>query len=159
MNHAAYLKFEDTTSKVIVEEIYNPIHQMVHVTFEDGYENIFFTDIETGEWIEQDLGFTSLARAVGILIQDNSMEKFPVQKLMWFHENSAAAKPLHFGYLKYRSGSNTFYAIFSANKRYMFTLFKNKHLWKVLSHTNLHSWSFDLDYFQEVPFLLDMYKL
>jgi hypothetical protein len=159
MNHAAYLKFEDTTSKVIVEEIYNPIHQMVHVIFEDGYENVFFTDIETGEWIEQDLGFTSLARAVGILVQDNSIEKFPIQKLAWFRESNTAVKPLHFGFLKYRSGNNTFYAIFAVNKRYMFTLFKNKHLWKVLSHTNLHSWNFDLDYFQEVPFLLDMYKL
>lgn len=159
MNHAAYLKFEDTTSKVIIEEIYNPVHQMVHVIFEDGYENVFFSDIETGEWMEQDLGFTSLARAVGMLVQGNDTEKFPIQRLTWFHESSAAVKPLHFGYLKYRNGSNTFYAIFAANKRYMFTLFKNKHLWKVLSHTNLHSWNFDLDYFQEVPFLLDMYKL
>src|SRR5438045_3011528 len=99
MNHAAYLKFEDTTSKVIIEEIYNPIHKMVHVIFEDGYENVFFTDIETGEWIEQDLGFTSLARAVGILGRNNNTETFPIQKLIWFHENSTAAKPLHFGFL------------------------------------------------------------
>lgn len=158
MNHAAYLKFENTTSKVIVEEIYNPIHEMVHVIFEDGYENVFFSDIETGNWIEQDLGFTSLARAVGILVSNNKSEKPLTQSLTWYREENAT-KPIHFGYLKYRSGGNTFYSIFSANKRYMFTLFKNKHLWKVLSHTNLHSWNFDLDYFQEVPFIIDMYKL
>jgi hypothetical protein len=158
MNHAAYLKFENTTSKVIVEEIYSPIHQMVHVIFEDSYENVFFSDIETGEWIEQDLGFTALARAVGMLITGNTREKYPTQQLTWYHENNGA-KPISFGFLKYRSGGNTFYAVFASNKRYMFTLFKNKHLWKVLSHTNLHSWNFDLDYFQEVPFILDMYKL
>lgn len=158
MNHAVYLKFENTTSKVIIEEIYNPIHQMVHVIFEDGYENVFFTDIETSEWVEQDLGFTSLARAIGMLMCGNYKETHPAQKLTWYHETNAA-KAVDFGFMKYRSGSNTFYAIFALNKRYMFTLFKNKHLWKVLSHTNLHSWNFDLDYFQEIPFLLDLYKL
>jgi hypothetical protein len=158
MNHAAYLKFEETTSKVIVEEIYNPIHQMVHVIFEDGYENVFFTDIETGGWIEQDLGFTSLGQAVGKLICSDDPAKKTTRKIVWYHENNGK-KPLHFGFLKYHSAGNTFYAIFASNKRYMFTLFKNKHLWKVLSHVNLHSWNFDLDYFQEVPFILDMYKL
>lgn len=159
MNHAAYLKFDNTTSKVIVEEIYNPIHQMVHVIFEDGYENVFFTDIETGDWMEQDIGFTSLAYAVGKLVcEDDSNKKSLSKKLIWYHENSGK-KPLHFGFLKYHSAGNAFYAIFASNKRYMFTLFKNKHLWKVLSHVNLHSWNFDLDYFQEVPFILDMYKL
>jgi len=159
MNHAAYLKFEDTTSKVIVEEIYNPIHQMVHVIFEDGYENVFFTDIETGEWIEQDIGFTSLGQAIGKLVCGDDPAKRPTtRKIVWYHENGGK-KPLHFGFLKYHSAGNTFYAIFASNKRYMFTLFKNKHLWKVLSHVNLHSWNFDLDYFQEVPFILDMYKL
>jgi hypothetical protein len=159
MNHAAYLKFDNATSKVIVEDIYNPIHQMVHVIFEDGYENIFFSDLETGEWIEQDVGFTSLAFAVGKLVCGDDLEKKPAtRKLTWYHENSGK-KPLHFGFLKYHSAGNIFYAVFSSNKRYMFTLFKNKHLWKVLSHVNLHSWNFDLDYFQEVPFILDMYKL
>lgn len=157
MNHAAYLKFENTTSKVILEEIYNPVHKMVHVIFEDGYENIFFTDVETGEWVEQDLGSTSLAQAIGMVVTDMD-EKMPTQQLTWFHESNSA-RAIHFGFLKYRSGGNTFYAIFSSNRRYMFTVFKSKHLWKVLSHTNLHSWNFNLDYFQEVPFLLDLYRL
>ena len=159
MNHAAYLTFENNTSKVIVEEMYNPIHKMVHVIFEDGYENVFFTDIESGEWIEQDIGCTSLADAVGKLICENDPTKKPLtRKLTWYHEDSGK-KPINFGFLKYHSAGNIFYAIFASNKRYMFTLFKNKHLWKVLSHVNLHSWNFDLDYFQEVPFILDMYKL
>jgi len=142
----------------MIEEIYSPIHQMVHVIFEDGYENIFFSDIETREWIEQDLGVTNLAKAVGMLVSGSRTEKLPPQKMVWYHENNAA-KPIHFGYLKYNNCGNTFYAIFASNKRYMFTLFRSNNLWKVLSHTNLHSWNFDLDYFQEVPFILDMYKL
>jgi hypothetical protein len=159
MNSTAYLEFENHTSKILVEEIYHPIHQMVHVIFEDGYENIFFADIETGGWIEQELGATSLAQAVGILVKGKQKEMTrSTMQLSWYHENDGC-KPLHFGYIKYQSTGNTFYAIFAANKRYMFTLFRKNELWKVMSHTNLHSWNFDLDYFQEVPFILDMYHL
>ena len=159
MNNTAYLEFENQTTKVLMEEIYHPIHQMVHVIFEDGYENIFFTDIETGQWIEQDMGATALAKAVGILAEGKRKEiTHSTLQLSWYHENTGC-KPTHFGYIKYLSAGNTFYAIFAANKRYMFTLFKKKQLWKVMSHTNLHSWNFDLDYFQEVPFILDMCQL
>jgi len=159
MNNTTYLEFENQTSKVVIEEIFHPIHQMVHVIFEDGYENIFFTDIEAGEWIEQDLGATDLAKAVGILAEGKQKETSPSTiELKWYHENNGC-KPIHFGYIKYRSAGNNFYAIFAANKRYMFTLFKKKQLWKVMSHTNLHSWNFDLDYFQEIPFILDMCQL
>ena len=159
MNSTAYLEFENQTSKVVIEEIYHPIHQMVHVIFEDGYENIFFTDIETGQWLEQDLGNTSLAQAVGLLVEGNQKEMMhPTIRLTWYHESNGC-KPVHFGYIKYKSAGNDFYAIFAANKRYMFTLFRDKQLWKVMSHTNLHSWNFDLDYFQEVPFILEAYQL
>jgi len=159
MNNTTYLEFENQTSKVVIEEIFHPIHQMVHVVFEDGYENVFFTDIETGDWIEQDLGTTSLAKAIGVLKESEQKETaHAIVQLNWYHENNGY-KPVHFGYIKYQSAGNSFYAIFAANKRYMFTLFRKKQLWKVMSHTNLHSWNFDLDYFQEIPFILDMYQL
>lgn len=159
MNSTVYLEFENHTCKATVEEICHPIHHMVHVTFEDDYENIFFSDIETGEWVEQDLGFTSLAKAVGNLVTKGNNENiYPIQKLTWYYENTGL-KPIEFGYIKYQSAGHLFYEIFAPNKRYMFTLFKNKQLWKVFSHTNLHSWNFDSEYFQEVPFILDSYKL
>jgi hypothetical protein len=104
------------------------------------------------------LGATNLAKAVGMLVSDNITDKLPAQRIIWYHENNSA-KPILFGYLKYNNCGNSFYAVFASNRRYMFTLFKSNNLWKVLSHTNLHSWNFDLDYFQEVPFILDMYKL
>jgi hypothetical protein len=160
MNNTIYFKFEDQTRKITMKEICHPIHRMVHVTFEDGYENIFFSDIETGEWIEQDLGYTSLSKAMGLLINANNDKDnvYPMQKLTWYHESSGV-RPLEFGFIKYQSAGHIFYEIFAANKRYMFTLFKNKQLWKVFSHTNLHSWSFDPEYFQEVPFILDTQQL
>jgi hypothetical protein len=161
MNTPVYLEFENQTSKVIIKEIYHPIHQMIHVIFEDGYENIFFTDIQTGDWIEQDLGNTSLAQAVGMLVESNHKGKgieHSTLQLVWYYENNGC-KPIHFGYIKYQSAGNTFYAIFASNKRYIFTLVRNKQLWRVMSHTNLHSWNFNLDYFQEIPFILDEYQL
>src|SRR5689334_21642811 len=116
MNNTAYLVFENKSSKVLIEEIYYPVHQMVHVMFEDGYENIFFTDIETGEWIEQDVGNTSLAKAVGVLAKGKQKEmKHSTIPLNWYHENNGC-KPFCFGYVKYQSAGNTFYAIFAASK-------------------------------------------
>src|SRR4051794_34439072 len=91
MNSTAYLEFENHTSKILVEEIYHPIHQMVHVIFEDGYENIFFADIETGGWIEQELGATSLAQAVGILVKGEQKEMTrSTMQLSWYHENDGS---------------------------------------------------------------------
>ncbi|MEP6513906.1 MAG: hypothetical protein ABJA79_08555 [Parafilimonas sp.] len=159
MKNTITLRFENQTCKIIVKEIFHPIHSMAHVTFEDGYENIFFSDIETGEWIEQELGYTGLARAVGTLVASNNKESiYPRQQLTWYHD-TAGIKSIDFGYVKYQSGGHIFYEIFASNKRYMFTLLKNKQLWKVFSHTNLQSWNFDREFFQEVPFILDTYKL
>ncbi len=99
---------------------------------------------------------------IGIFMNSTAYLEFENQTskvvLTWYHESNGC-KPVHFGYIKYKSAGNDFYAIFAANKRYMFTLFRDKQLWKVMSHTNLHSWNFDLDYFQEVPFILEAYQL
>src|SRR5215216_6096275 len=103
MNSTAYLEFENQTSKVLIQEIYHPIHQMVHVIFEDGYENVFFTDIETGDWIEQDLGNTGLAQAVGRSVEGKQKIAHSTIQLSWYHENTGC-KPIHFGYIKYQLG-------------------------------------------------------
>ena len=36
-------------------------HNMYKIIFDNGYENVFYTDVESGKWIEEDLGFTQLA--------------------------------------------------------------------------------------------------
>ena len=58
-------QLDGTVSPARVYEIVHRHHNMYKVSFESGYENIFYTDVETGKWIEEDLGFTSLANKVG----------------------------------------------------------------------------------------------
>lgn len=62
MNSTAYLEFENQTSKVVIEEIYHPIHQMVHVIFEDGYENIFLQILKQDNGLNRTLVIQALHR-------------------------------------------------------------------------------------------------
>lgn len=158
MNRTIYLDYEDIACRVILDEINHPIHKMFHATFENGYENIFFTDVTSGEWVEQDLGKTSLARLIGEIAVCETEPDFPKQEITWYRDNSGE-RPFQFGYIKYKNSGFTFYEIFGVNHRYMFTLFKNKQAWKVFSHTRQLAWAFDKDYFQDVPFVLDNYQL
>ena len=43
-------------------------NNIFRVCFENGYENIFYTNVENGKWIEEDLGYTLLAELVGTQI-------------------------------------------------------------------------------------------
>ena len=65
MDHIFFLEIENDICSAQVTKIDHPYHQSYHVLFEDGYENIFFTDVETGNWIEEDLGETTLAANFG----------------------------------------------------------------------------------------------
>ncbi len=62
MNSTAYHEFENQTSKVVIEEIYHPIHQMVHVIFEDGYENIFLQILKQDNGLNRTLVIQALHR-------------------------------------------------------------------------------------------------
>jgi len=65
MDHIFYLRLENDVCSAKVTAIDHPYQQVYHVLFDDGYENIFFTDVETGNWIEEDLGETALAASFG----------------------------------------------------------------------------------------------
>ena len=126
MNNTTYIEFENQTTKVLIEEIYHPIHQMVHVILEDGYENIFLQILKPGNGLNRTWELPDSAKAVGILTKGKQKEiTHSTIQLNWYHENNGR-KPIHFGYIKYQSAGDIFYAIFAANKRYMFTLFQEK---------------------------------
>lgn len=158
MSGTVYIEFENEASWVVVDTIIHPIHKMVHALFENGYENIFFTDVATGEWIEQDLGMTALAGIIGNIAEVNDGADWPKQEIIWYR-GSHETRLVLFGYIKYKNSGFTFYEIFGINRRYMFTLFKSNQTWKVFSHSKQLAWNFDLNYFQDVPFILDTYQL
>ncbi len=142
-----------------ISEIYHPIHWMFYVNFDDGYENIFFSDVESGKWVEQDLGFTTLAELVGKKINSYiPKDKITRKSVHWYHEGSGD-KNIHFGYCRFVVDGYCTYEIYGGNKRYMFTLVKlNNELWQLFKVPGMAGWNYNEDYIEEIPFIIDTFK-
>ena len=151
--------FNDRLYTAEISEIYHPIHWMFHVKFDDEYENIFFSDVETGKWVEQDLGFTTLADKVGKEIAKSMPKDNIIRKpLNWYHEESFG-KNVSFGYHHFIVDGYSTYEIYSENKRYMFTLVKlNNELWQLFKVPGMAGWNYNEEYIEEIPFIIDTLK-
>ena len=79
-----------------VTEIPNRHHNMFKVIFKNGYENIFFTDVETGLWVEEDMGFTQLAQDIGAQIRDFARNPIHVPKILTWHKQIVNDTVLNF---------------------------------------------------------------
>ena len=158
MEHLIYIQNGEAVSLASFTLIDHPMHLMAKVCFEDGYENIFFTDVETGDWIEQDLGFTSLAKQTGqSLAEYFNYQCDEYKPLQWF--NSGGSNYV-FGYHKYMSGEFTVFEIYHQNLRYMFSAIQCKDgLWQVIMFNGDLSWNFPPCYKDEIPYLVDVYNL
>ncbi len=77
-----------------ISEILHPVHRMFFAIMEDSYSNIFFTDVETGEWIEQDLGFTRLAEAVKL--DTDLWQLFRISGIFEWNYNQESAEDIAF---------------------------------------------------------------
>jgi hypothetical protein len=155
-----FLQIRDQIQTIQVKEIFNPIQPMVSVEFENGYQNIFFVDLETHQWVEQDLGFTRLAEILGgQLAYMIHFFKGPKKTFCWRKE-SLGEELMHFGFLKYKAAADMVYEIFASNRRYMFTLIRKKQkVWQIMKMPGTEGWDFNLNYLEAVPFLLDTLKL
>lgn len=155
--HTIYLEIENEILSAKITEVYNPVQGMVHIQFNDGYSNIFFVDCETGQWVEQDLGFTKLAKVVGeelAYVIDHSSTV--TAKLKW-EKTIINEEIFHFGFYKYLSGDQYMYEIFSDNRRYMFSLVKKSHsVWQIFKIPGTDGWNYNLKYEDIVPCLLEI---
>lgn len=153
------LVYEERLYTAELSEIFHPMHWMFHVLFDDGYENIFFSDVETGKWVEQDLGFTPLAELVGKKIESHVPKDHVVRKSVnWYHEGSGR-KNINFGYHFFIVEGYHTYEIFAENRRYMFTLVKvNNELWQLFKIPGMAGWNYNEDYIEEIPFIIDTLK-
>ena len=122
MNNVIYLEVEGTGCLARVTEIPNRQHNMFKLTFQNNYENVFFTDVETGRWVEEDMGFTALAQEVGKQIKNFMKNPFHVPKLLTWHKQIINGNLFCFGFFNYKKGSNKLYEIYNINKKYMYTL-------------------------------------
>jgi hypothetical protein len=155
MEHAVKLNVDGESQQVKLKEIVHPIHSMFLVSFEDGYENIFFVDVESGKWVEQDMGFTNLATLIGKKINHFYHLDTMKKTVTWCQERDDFDNLIEFGYHQDTSGGYLVYEIFAPNRRYMFTLVRlHNHVWQLFKIPG-SGWDYDQNYVQKVPFILD----
>ncbi|MBS1742660.1 MAG: hypothetical protein JST81_06440 [Bacteroidetes bacterium] len=136
MDNIIYLTLEGTESFAWVTEIPNRQHNMFRVSFKNGYENIFFTDVETGKWVEEDLGFTELALEIGEQLKEHARNPIHVPKLLTWHRQTINDRLLHFGFFNFMKDKYKMYEIYNANKKYMYTLVDmDNEEWQILGNT------------------------
>lgn len=158
MNNIIYLQIDGAESSAWVSEIVHRHHNMYKVSFKDGYENIFYTDVETGYWIEEDLGFTTLAAEVGKQIRGFMRNPIHVPKLLTWHKQSINDKLVCFGFFNFMNGSQKFYQIYNANKKYMYTLVDmDNDEWQILGHSNNLNRYIDTSFVHQVIQILPLY--
>lgn len=153
------LYIDEEHYRVMFDEITHPVHNMFHVQFDDGYENIFFSDVETGEWIEQDVGFTRLAALIGEHISYSLPRARSIRKDLAWHHSYCSDGIIEFGYHRDVAGNFPVYEIFAPNKRYMFTLVKlQTDTWQLFKIPG-SGWDYSERYIHEVPFILSSCQL
>jgi hypothetical protein len=138
MNHILYLKTEDSVSSAKVRQIPHPHHTLFYVLFEDGYENMFFTDVETGRWVEEDLGETCLAKIFGLEIRRICGNQWHCPKILQWHKVITDGGLIHFGFYRYPPGDCLVYEIYGSNLKFRYNLVKTaSQNWEIFGAYNL----------------------
>lgn len=133
MDHLFFLKVENDICSAKVTKIDHPYHQMYHVLFEDGYENIFFTDVETGNWREEDLGETPLATSFGMKLYLLNGTSGVARKTLSWCRASLADEIISFGFHASNAddGDGTVFEVYGSNHKFLYTFRNNGRRWKV----------------------------
>ena len=137
MKTTMHLQYGEAGTNALITEIPHGSHTMYKVIFESGYENIFFSDVESAKWIEEDLGFTQLAQQLGKQVKLLSPTLFHVPKILTWHKQYIDGKLLLFGFYIYMKGPHKMYEIYNSNKKYVYTLADmDNEEWQILSVPN-----------------------
>ncbi|MEO5983964.1 MAG: hypothetical protein ABIP80_00575 [Ferruginibacter sp.] len=160
MSNIIYLQLDNEETFAWVTEISHRNHQMFKVSFKNDYENIFYTDVETGKWVEEDLGFTSLAYEVGKQIKIFLKNPIHVPKLLiWHTQHTADDKHISFGFFNFLKGKHKLYEIYNANKKYMYTLVDmDNDEWQILGNSSSIISQIDPLFVEQVIQILPFYS-
>ncbi|WP_153800953.1 hypothetical protein [Foetidibacter luteolus] len=158
MDNIIYVNVDEDIRVANFTIIDHPFHLMALVKFEDGYANVFFTDVESGKWVEQDMGFTRLAEETGNQLTNHFKYGFTEYKpLQWLYKPDGK---YCFAFHKYISGDYEVYEIYHSNRRHMFTAIRSSAgLWQVILFSGETVWNYDKYYYDEAPYLIDVCKL
>lgn len=156
MNKIIYLEINEVLQAAVVKEIAHPRHSLFHVLFENGYENIFFTDVETGNWIEEDLGFTQLADTFGKSVDHQlSATTLVPRPLIWQKVDGLTV----FGFYNYNYQENEIYEIYFPNRKFMCYLLRTvKNDWYLLkTHSIFKCREVDIEALEIITGILEEY--
>lgn len=158
MNEILHIHLEGNVAAVLVTEIPHSHHIMFRATLEDGYSNIFYSDVETGSWVEEDLGFTEMGKQIGAEISKLQFKPVHVPKLLSWHSVLINMKPVHFGFFVFLNKDQKMFEIYSSNRKYMYTLVELHHdEWHILDNNNVCLDKLDRNFIQHVIKVLPLY--
>ncbi len=158
MNEILHISLDGQEAAILITEIQSRHHQMYKVTLENGYSNIFFTDVETGQWVEEDLGFTNLARQIGNQVKRLNFRPIHVPKLLNWHKLIVNDKPVSFGFFCFLHGNLKMFEIYNVNKKYMYTLAElQQDEWEVLNHSEVVLNNIDPSLIQHITKVLPLF--
>lgn len=160
MSNIIYLTVDEVETFAWVTEISHRNHQMYKVCFKNQYENIFYTDVETGRWIEEDLGFTSLADQIGKQIRTFQRNPIHVPKMLtWHNQYNSEDKLISFGFYGFLKGPHKLYEIYNSNKKYMYTLVDmDNDEWQILGNSSSFISQIDPLFVEQIIQILPLYS-
>ncbi|MEO7445451.1 MAG: hypothetical protein ABIT96_10810 [Ferruginibacter sp.] len=159
MNTLLQVKVGDVEMSARFEEFYNRHHQMFKIKFENGYENVFYTDVESGRWMEEDLGFTMLAMTIGKEITSFLRQPIHVPKILTWHKKETDDRTYVFGFFQFRKGQHKMYEIYNSNRKYMYTLVEmDTEDWQIMGNQSFDVRKVDSDFVQHVISVLPLYN-
>ncbi len=126
--------FNGASTPVNYCEIKNRYHLMYRVWIGD-YSNIIFRDVDSGKWVEEDLGFTSFAQELGnTFLQLNLQLIFLSKPLAWMKDRD---KNLNFAFYADTWGKCKMYEIYGDNRKFKYVLLqKGINQWEFLNPSN-----------------------
>ena len=159
MNSIIHIQASGEAATLLVTEIPHMQHTMYHVIMECGYANVFYTDVETGKWVEEDLGFTDLATQIGKEVRNLKLRSVHVPKILTWHTAFIEDKSIHFGFFSFMHGDNKMFEIYHSNKKYQYTLEEVSHdEWHIIGQNNSRISAADATVIREIIKVLPFYS-
>jgi hypothetical protein len=159
MNEILHIPVDGQYAAILVTDIPHKHHLMFKAILESGYSNIFYTDVETGLWIEEDLGFTDLAQQIGQEVKKMKLKPIHVPKLLTWHKLVVNHRIVSFGFFSFLNGDNKMFEIYDSKKKYLYTLVEmGRDEWHIMSHDNVRVDTLDSNFIHEVTKVLPLYS-
>lgn len=158
MSDIIHLTIKGGRAAVLITVLRKKQQLSVEATFENGYQNVFYVDVQSGEWVEEDLGFTQLAKIIGESVGSMNLKTVHIPKQLTWHHFCYKKGKKTIGFFGYLDGDKKLFDVFDGNYKFMFTLQSiTEDEWMFLSNSNVNMDEIDSLILQEIITVLPMY--